>query len=1102
MKILIAVALTCLWAAWPAPAQSESSLTEHELTIRLNPEDHRLWASDQITLPGSSARHVVFSLHRDLEPRVLDPGIKISELPSDQDSIRAQFELDLPAGTHQFTIEYSGQIYHPLEAYGKEQARGFRDTPGLISAEGVYLAGSSYWYPQIVGQTRLKFSLNTVLPDSWQAVSQGTRTEADENSGNTTSSWHSPSPQEQIYLVAAPFVEYSRQAGNVIAQVFLLEKDEKLADSYLDATTLYLKMYETLLGPYPYSKFALVENFWETGFGMPSFTLLGSKVIRLPFIVNSSYPHEILHNWWGNGVYVDYASGNWSEGLTAYLADHLIKEQQAQGAAYRQQSLQKYRDYAASNRDFPLSDFTGRYSSASEAVGYGKTLMLMHMLRQSLGDEKFILALQQFYQQHLFGRAAFDDLRIAFEKTSGEPLADFFKQWVGRTGAPELSLLDSEVEQCGDEYCLHFSLQQMQEGAVYQLEIPIAVTLAGVAQAHQSMVSMQQKKHNFEVRLPARPSRIDIDPEFDLFRKLAQAEIPPAFTQLFGSPQMLVVLPSKANGEMKAAWQLFADDLTRMGPDQVEIVLDSELATLPENMAVAVLGRENKFSAAITSNLSEYGASVQTDHVSIDNQRIPHASHSIALTIRSNGSPRALVATDLASALPGLGRKLPHYHKYSYLAFSGDEPEIQHKGRWPVTLSPMTALFSENAQRGTLAKRSALISPPVVFDSKRMMNTIETLVDDELQGRGFEQPGLAQAADMIAEAFQKAGLEPGGDKPGSYFQVWQDSGGEPAQEIQLRNVIGIIRGNDNSATESVVVGAHYDHLGMGWPNVRADNQGQIHPGADDNASGVAVMLELAQTLVNSAKPDRDIIFVAFSAEEAGRLGSRHYVDSLLGKRPFAMLNLDTVGRLGDNDLLVLGAESASEWPHVFRGISYISGIPITMVKEPLDASDQISFHEAGIPAVQLFSGANLDYHQPSDTADKIDSQGLVKVATVAREVIEFLASRKEPMTINLDSAEPTNGSAIKTSRKVSLGSIPDFTFQGNGYRLDGVVPNSPAAIAGLKKGDVIVKIDQSPITGLRAFSDLLKRSQPNQILSINFLRQGTQNTTHATLTSN
>ena len=156
--------------------------------------------------------------------------------------------------------------------------------------------------------------------------------------------WRSPCPlaggrfsahlflQEEIYLVAGRYHEYRHEDTEPASVVFLRSPDAALATKYLDATQRYVELYSRLLGSYPYKKFALVENFWETGYGMPSFTLLGPRVIRLPFIIHSSYPHEILHNWWGNSVYVAKRGGNWSEGLTAYLADHLLAEQRGRGA--------------------------------------------------------------------------------------------------------------------------------------------------------------------------------------------------------------------------------------------------------------------------------------------------------------------------------------------------------------------------------------------------------------------------------------------------------------------------------------------------------------------------------------------------------------------------------------------------------------------------------------------------------------------------------------------------------------------------------------------------------------------------------------------------
>ncbi len=226
-----------------------------------------------------------------------------------------------------------------------------------------------------------------------------------------------------------------------------------------------------------------------------------------------------------------------------------------------------------------------------------------------------------------------------------------------------------------------------------------------------------------------------------------------------------------------------------------------------------------------------------------------------------------------------------------------------------------------------------------------MMETVSILASEKLAGRGFGADGLDQAAEFIAGKLREAGLEPGGDSPGSFFQTWEDRGGVPERKVRLRNVVGVIPGkNSEFEGQSVVIGAHYDHLGLGWPDAREENQGKIHYGADDNASGVAVLLELARVLGKNLKPERSAVFVAFTGEETGKRGSRYY----LGKQKqypaekcIGMLNLDTVGRLGDGKLLVLGAGSAREWAHIFRGAGFVTGVEVGMVSEELDSSDQI-----------------------------------------------------------------------------------------------------------------------------------------------------------------
>jgi hypothetical protein len=1077
-----------------------AELIHHALTVSLRPLEHRLTATDTITVPGDQ-RDIRFVLHAGLNPTSLDPHLRIAKEEDQRGPVPLEsFVVTLPAGVKTFSIRYAGTIYHPVEPTGKEQARGFSQTAGSISEDGVYLAGSSVWYPQF-GPKLVTFTLDIELPAGWSAVSEGSGLVSEKKKELPKVRWDSPEPVDEIHLIASRFTEYAKTSGNLTAMVFLRTPDEALANKYLDATVRYITMYDRLIGPYPYTKFALVENFWETGFGMPSFTLLGPTVLRLPFIINTSYPHEILHNWWGNSVYPLYEKGNWSEGLTAYLADHLMKEQQGAGADYRLTTLQKYADYVLGGRDFPLTQFTSRHSPATEAVGYGKALMFFHMLRLELGDKAFVDAIRDFYEQNKFRFAIFTDLEKSFEAVSGKNLRPEFDQWIAKAGAPKLKLSDATAVKRGDGYMVTAHLEQVQPGDIYLLHIPVAVTMEGKDRAFQTVADLKGKKLDLSLAVPYRPVRLDIDPEFDVFRRLDREEIPPAISLALGAKKMLVLLPASAKKELLRTYEALAKTLADSGPDEVNVKLDSEVKKLPTDRTVTILGWENRFFEKTLPAWNGYEAAFTKQYVKIGKTEILKGNHAFVLTARDpENKDRALmfIAADRAESLPGLGRKLPHYHKYSYLAFEGDEPANVVKGRWPVVDSPMTAFLpgKEGAiarvEIGKLAPREALASIPSEYSEERMMETVKYLSGDELKGREIGTPEIDKAADYIAQKFKQGGLIPGGDH-GSYYQQWD----MPHSKTGMKNVIAVIPGKKPEfARESVVIGAHYDHLGLGTSIGGSEDKGKIHPGADDNASGVAVLLELARVLKQSLNPDRSIVFVAFIGEEEGKLGSKYYVEHEKRypvRQCIGMVNLDTIGRLGKKKLLVLGAGSAAEWVHIFRGAGFVTGIDIETVSEELDSSDQNSFQEAGVPAVQLFSGPHLDYHRPTDTADKIDPAGLVKVASVTKEVLEYLASRAEPLSSTLKPGAPAQSSS-KSERKVSLGTVPDFAYQGKGFRLSGVAPGSPAEAAGLKEGDAIIAINGREVTGLKGFSDILKSLSPGDRISVIFLRDGRERT--------
>ena len=1049
----------------------------HDLKVALFPDSHRLEVVDIITLPETvDTRPIIFALHQNLNPKVLSEGAVLKKTGVEEGL--EIFEIILPFGINQFTIAYGGEIFHPVDENSEEYARGFSATPGIISPEGVFLAESTVWYPcfhsYFIGGL-MTFNMEIKLPIGWSSVSQGSRIKhcagTDFQANFQLDKWTIDEPQEKIYLIAAKFIEYNQVAGDVNAMVFLRKPDKELAQKYLDATAQYLEIYSKLLGPYPYKKFALVENFWETGYGMPSFTLLGSQVINFPFILYTSYPHEILHNWWGNGIFVDSDKGNWCEGLTAYLADHFLKEQNGEAIEYRRSTLQKYKDYVSGNKDFPISQFNSRNNAATEAVGYGKTLMFFHMLRRQVGDEVFFNSLRRFYQEYVFKCASFNDIEKVFSETSGQNLKWMFRQWVEMAGAPSLKARDVITTKEGDKYTFSAIIEQIQAAASYRLKVPIAVYMENSVDVYRTDIEIDSKNYNLEITLSAKPTRLDIDPEFDVFRILDRNEVPPAISQIFGAERALAVLPAVASETVKNGYRELAKNW------RLEIKFDNELKELPSNRAVWLFGWENRFRPEINKALVGYDFTGDNQCVRIGGTELNRDRHSVVVMARhpsNNSNALGWLATDNASAMPGLGRKLPHYNKYSYLAFTGNEPTNVFKGQWPAVNSPLSIPIREEAEI-------------------RMEKVVQYLASEELEGRGLGAQGIYKAGKFIADQFHKIGLKPVGYY--DYFQPFAWTCVNTGKTYTVDNIVGMIPGK-NSA-ENIVIGAHYDHLGRGEIVIKDEKyKGQVHPGANDNASGVAVLLEVARSLMNqNFKPERNIIFIAFSAEEAGRIGSKYYVSHMnFGEKCAAMINLDTVGQIENDKVLIIGAQSAKEWKELLEEASLAASLKIDFIPIDLDSSDQKSFHEMGISAIQLFSGTDLNYHCPTDTADKINFSGLIKTAKFTEEIVKKLMNYGLTATVNMEKQEKP-----KEKIRVSLGTIPDFTYQGVGYKLAGVKLESPAVEAGLQAGDIIVKINNGDIKDLRSFSDTLRLLKIGDKIRITFLHNEERRETEAVL---
>lgn len=1083
----------------------EKTIVNHKLYVSLKPETSEISVIDSIEIQGNQFNS--FQLNSVLSPESLSNQLplKLAKKATQTQDVGMDRDMNNQEGIQvniwktkedfdQIVIKYEGIINDQIQQKGENYQRSFSETSGIISDIGIYLAGATYWHP-VFDNSLSTYELNVELPSGWKSVSQGKRILEETKDQKHTDIWSCNGPQEEIFLIGAEFNEYSYEmTDGVMAMAFLRTPDEALANKYLGVTEQYKNMYEQMIGKYPYTKFALVENFWETGYGMPSFTLLGEKVIRFPFILHSSYPHELLHNWWGNSVYVDFETGNWCEGITAFMADHLIKEQHQQGEEYRRSVLQKYTNYVNPENDFPLSEFLSRNSGATESIGYGKSLMVWQMLRRQLGDEKFLEGFQLFNKKYKYKVASYDNIRTCMEEVSGQDLKAFFDQWILRTGAPHFVLSNVSTSSYGQQYNISFQLQQNQDAEAFVLDIPVYILTENGLETNY--FRMTQKTQNFQITTKSKPLKLQVDPQFDVFRTLDRDEVPAGLSKIWSSNNNLIILPRNTSKEQDAINQDLAQQWKATNEDIYTIVYDDEVESFSADQTPWIIGYNNKFLKTLSTQISESLLKMDDNTVVFDGNEVAKAGNSVVFTsYLEEGSDRQFIfmTTENKAAIPGLVRKLPHYGKYSYLGFKGEEPSNISKGQWPVYQSPLVYVFEESAKNELIKEnREALAKLPVLFSEKKMMEDIKYLASEALKGRGLGTPELDLAADYIANEFEKAGLQKFNN---SYFQnfkhAFKDKG-----EMNLKNVIGYIPGSDPKLkNEAVVISAHYDHLGMGWPDVHAGDEGKIHYGADDNASGVATITELARNMAKTSKPKRNIIFLACTAEEAGLIGSRYFVEniqSLDGNDIYANVNIDTDGSLFDKELLVLNANSAYEWKFIFMGTDYTTGIKSKIVEQPLDASDQVAFIEKGYPGIQLFTGPTPHYHRPSDTFEKIDGKGLVKVATFTKEVIDYLANRVEPLKFQGENKREKTASAPSshgnTTRKVSTGIVPDFAFAGEGVKVGSVSDNSPAVKSGIESGDIVQKVNGEAVTGLRQYSDMLKQFKVGEEIEMEVLR--------------
>ncbi len=520
------------------------------------------------------------------------------------------------------------------------------DFDNLIDPTGISL--TSNWYP--LPEQPMLFHVTAILPDHFSAVM-----EADsfplKQQGNTVSATFSK-PVTNIHFAAGPYsVEKHLVREGLFVYTMFFKEDQKLADGYLQAAANYINRYEKEIGPFPYNHYIIVANRLPTGYGMPTFTLLGQMVLRLPFIKETSLGHEIVHSWFGNSVEVDPSEGNWCEGLTSFLADHAYREDKREGVADRLESITKYLSYVHKDSAISLANFRSAshnqpLAEAKRAVGYERGSLFFHELRERIGFKHFLDGLRRFYIENFGKKASWDALKTSFEAASGTDLGVFFSERLLRNYIPELGVEDINIEYSDDHTTLSFNILQKSEQP-FSLLVPIRIKTTSSTINVRTKIT--ERTSRILIPVDQLPLEFTIDPDHDFLRKLTDKELPPVWSRFLGAEKQLVILDKESNRT------LFQPLLNGLGENKLALTTAAKVTNqeLSQNNLL-FLGTDQAPSRSL------FG--------------LPnHLKEGFTLDVRRNPLNQSYVAVLITSSdreqTMSIGRRLSHYGKYSYLEF-------------------------------------------------------------------------------------------------------------------------------------------------------------------------------------------------------------------------------------------------------------------------------------------------------------------------------------------------------------------------------------------------------------------------------------------------
>jgi len=634
---------------------SPARATHLDLDVSLDPTTRRL------------AVRAVLDLDDPVAGVALAPGLEVTKAQLDGRALRlpaprmerglAVYALPAAGRDARLELHYAGRLA-PLAGLDHRQVLGRQ--PAMADPQGSFLPAGSGWYPD--AGVKFSYRVRLALPPGQKGLVPGNPLAESQDRNGYAAAYDFPHPAEGIDLMAGPYATAERAlalpgGGNVRVRTWFHPELAGLAEAYLGDSARYLERYSQLIGDYPFTQFSVVSSPLPTGFGMPSLAYLGREVLRLPFIRATSLGHEVLHNWWGNGVYPDWDRGNWSEGLTTFLADYAYKEDESAAAA-RDLRLAWLRDLAAvpESEDTPLKDFVSRHHGISSIVGYNKAAMVFFMLRDLIGRPAFERGLGLLWQRKRFRTASWADLEQAFADAAGRDLSGFFHQWVERSGAPRIALrraeqlaggLTVEAEQTGD----------------YSLRLPLRLLVYPAGTEDRAMdLAGPTATARFAVKGLVQGAPVTKSVNCVIVKD--PALFPAILREVFAAPRPALVLGA-SGADFQAAARGLAAGVLDAPPTEVRgdapLTEGALLVISPQAQAEALLERLSL--PPVPAAPGERG----TTRVWAGRD--------------AGGRPYAVVVARDGAALAALRRGLPHYGRQSWLVFEGGR--VADKGVWP-----------------------------------------------------------------------------------------------------------------------------------------------------------------------------------------------------------------------------------------------------------------------------------------------------------------------------------------------------------------------------------------------------------------------------------